>query len=369
MEAATGHRHGAQSVGLAQHDSKVRHCDVGRSNHHAGAMADDRGLFCIWSDHDPRRVAQRDNWQSVSVTQLDKSGELVRFGCADGSSVVHRVVGDQANGSPFDANQRCDRTHSKFRPQLQHRTFVDHRSDQLSNVVGTRTAVRDKFPQSLLVSDLPLPYRPLKIGQVHLGGAHGVRLVLHQNVDHTVLGMHGRRANLFRLVNTQTCTFDHHRPTHAHRCIPGRDHHITTAKKRRIASKTASGHDTHQRNEPAQTGKGKESSGCKICTADVVRLSRPATAAFGKNHDRPACRLRQLEHSVVLLVAEKSLRAGVHRVVVRRDHTTTALTVKQVTVDTGQAIDKAISRTRLAQLGQRGHAMPSTHCETAVLQK
>ncbi|OPY92442.1 MAG: hypothetical protein A4E73_01132 [Syntrophaceae bacterium PtaU1.Bin231] len=86
---------------------------------HAAAMAHVGALFDLRPHHEPRRIAQRQNRQTVGIAQLHVMRRLVRAFCFNGSAQVLAVVGDHTEGPAFDAYQACDDAGAEFRPQFE----------------------------------------------------------------------------------------------------------------------------------------------------------------------------------------------------------------------------------------------------------
>ena len=125
MEAAAGHRLGAQAIGLAQHDGAERHAEVGAGRRTARrAVAHQRRLLDLGPDHHAGRVAQEQDRQVEGVAELQEARGLVgsrrsRWRRRDASGCWRRCRA---------ACPRCGRAPSPCRAegaaQLEHRALV-----------------------------------------------------------------------------------------------------------------------------------------------------------------------------------------------------------------------------------------------------
>ncbi len=77
FEAAPGHCLRAQSITLTSDHGHQRHINIRTRHKHARCMAHDRGLFYLWSNHDARAVAKRQNRNIKRITQLHKTRAFI----------------------------------------------------------------------------------------------------------------------------------------------------------------------------------------------------------------------------------------------------------------------------------------------------
>lgn len=119
-------------------------------------MAHGGGLLGFGTDHEARRVAQRQQRQPVRVAQLHEARGLVGGGRVDGAAQVARVVGDAAEGAPFDADQRGQDAAAEGGAQFEHRAGVGQRLDHGAHVVAAQPVLRDHMAQPARVAGLPM---------------------------------------------------------------------------------------------------------------------------------------------------------------------------------------------------------------------
>ena len=65
-------------------------------------------FFALGSDHEARCVAEKDDREAVRFAQLHEAGRFVGCGRVDGAAEMVGVVGDDADGHPFDPGQGGD---------------------------------------------------------------------------------------------------------------------------------------------------------------------------------------------------------------------------------------------------------------------
>ena len=97
------------------------------------------------------------------------------------------------NGRALDAHQGRDHADAELAAQLQHGAFVGQRVDHGAHVIDAQAVLRDRRGAEPLVGAAPFADRALEVGQVLLGDAHRLRLVLDQHVDDAVRHLHARR--------------------------------------------------------------------------------------------------------------------------------------------------------------------------------
>ena len=323
-----------------------------------------RGLFFrLRADHEAGRIAQRDNRQIMRLAQLQEARGLVAGYRVDGPAQVRGIVGDQAEGLAFDADQRGNQPRRELAAQLQHAAGVGQAGDDLADVVDAQAVFRDQVAQLALVCTLPVGLLALEVGQVLLGDLHRLGFVFHQHVDHPVGALHAAGADFLGLVAAQAATFDHRRAGHADAGVTGGDDHIAAAEQRGVAGEAAPGHHAHGRHQPGQFGHADEGMAVQPGHADEIGITGPAAAALGEQHHRQPPLLGQGQHAVGLLVVHHALSAGEYRVVVGDGHAARGLFAELRGVDRADAGDQAIGRAQFLQflgrtaaaLGGQGH--------------
>ena len=95
------------------------------------------------------------------------------------------------------------------------------------------------MPQPLLIGASPVGERPLEIRQVLLRVAHGLRVVLRQDVDHPLPRVHRRRPDILGLYRAQPGALDHHRAAHTNCRVLCRDHDIAATEQRGVAGEAS----------------------------------------------------------------------------------------------------------------------------------
>ena len=167
----------------------------------------------------------------------------------------------------------------------------------------------------------------------------------------------------------QAAAFDHRRPAHADAGAVGGDDHVAAAQQRGIAGKTAAVHDADHRHLAGQAREALEGGAVQPGDGDRIDIARPAAATFGKQHQRQALLLAQLEQPVALAVVEEALRAGQHGVVVGHDRDTRALGTELARIDAAGAGDQPVGRRVALQVVQAAPAALRRHREGAVLEQ
>ncbi len=310
-----------------------------------------RGLLLrLRPHHEPRGVAQGHQRQAEGFAQAHETCGLVPGRGVDGAAQHRRVVGQQAKGPAFDADQRGNQPRGELPAQLQHAVAVGQGLDDPADVVDPQAVFRNQMPQLTLVGAVPVLERPLEIAQVLFGHLHGLGFVGHQHVDHSVGALYRHRAHLFRGEAAQAAAFDHRRAGHADGGVPGGDDQVAAAEQGGIAGKAAPRGDAHRGHPAGQPGHGGEGMAIQAGDPDKVAVAGPATAAFGKQHHRQPPFLGQAQQAVGLLVVHHPLGAGEHRVVVGQGQATGVLAVEQPGIHRTYASHQPIRRAQGLQL-------------------
>ncbi len=206
---------------------------------HAAAVPHEGGLLDFGTDHHPGRVAEEEDREVERVAQLHEPRGLVGTVARDRAGEVHRVVGDQPYGPTLDADQRGDHAEAEVAPQLEHRTGVGHRLDDLADVVDPQPVLGDGRPQEPLVGALPVTHRSLEVREVLLRDRDRFGLVGDGEVDDAVGNLHRHRADFVRMEHAETAAFDHRGPAHADARVGRRDDDVATAEQRGVAREAA----------------------------------------------------------------------------------------------------------------------------------
>ena len=134
-----------------------------------------------------------------------------------------RIVGHHPNGATLYPDQRRHHAGGESCPELQHRIGVGEGGDQVPDVVDTKALLGDARAQKPLVGTGPGLGAPLEVGEVPLGQQDGVGIIFGHDIDHPVVHLDGKRANLFGPVAAQAAPFDHGRPAQPDVGVAGGD--------------------------------------------------------------------------------------------------------------------------------------------------
>ena len=231
MEAAAGHRLGAEPVGLAQDHRAQRHPQGGAGDEQPRAVADEPGRLGLGADHHPGGVDQRDHRQPEGVAELQVAGGLVGAVGGDRAGEAHRVVGDHAHRPALDPRQRGQHLGREALAQHGHRAGVGEALDRGAHVVGAPAALGHDVAQQRLVGLLPVGQRALEVGDQPLGGGDGLGLVGDLDVDDAVRALDRERPDRVGLEAAEPAALDHRRAAH-----PERDVSVATIRSEAPAS-------------------------------------------------------------------------------------------------------------------------------------
>ena len=219
-EPAPQHRLRAQAVGLAHDDGEQRRGHVGAGVEQPRAMPHQRRPFHFRADHDARTVDQAQHRNVERVAQMQEPRALVGAVGIDRARQMMRIVGDQPHRPALDADERGDDPDAEFFPDLQHRTLVGDRLDDLAHVVQPQPVFRHDVPQPALVVRLPCRDRPLEVRQIFLRRIDRGEFVLHQDIDDAIGHLERHRADFLGRVDAQAAAFDHRGAAHADASSP-----------------------------------------------------------------------------------------------------------------------------------------------------
>ena len=105
VEAAPGHRLGAEAIALAEHHAGERNGERCADDEHAADVAHERGLLGLGAHHEPRRVAEGQQRQPEGLAELHEAGGLVGVVGIDGAGQVLGVVGQDSDRTALDARR------------------------------------------------------------------------------------------------------------------------------------------------------------------------------------------------------------------------------------------------------------------------
>jgi len=199
------------------------------------------------------RVAQRQQRDSESVAEPDEAADLVRLVGADRTGLDHRVVGEQADGPAFDADDavtapapNCGRSSS---------TEPVSASSPITapDIVGARPrsgmACRGA-PARRSTSPRPAPGNRTVCLACRTASARPREDVHHADAACIPAGPTSLRAD-----HPEARTLDHHRPAHADARIGRRDDHVAAAEQGGIAGEGAARGDADERTRPLSLAK------------------------------------------------------------------------------------------------------------------
>jgi len=185
VEAARGHRHRAEPIALAQHDGEEGHAQRGADHEEPARVPHLGACLDVGSDHESRRVDQRDDRQAVRVAQLQEARELVGRLDVDRTGKVRRVVRHQTDRLPSmragavwmpAPNPRATRSACRHRPA---RASLPACRRRAGDSRGRPRAGRARPAH-------PIARGPLEHRQVTLRARDRLRLVVDQHVDDAV---------------------------------------------------------------------------------------------------------------------------------------------------------------------------------------
>ena len=223
----------------------------------------------------------------MRVAQLHEARGLVGGSCINRARQMQRVVGQQAHGAAFDAGQRGVDAKAETRAQLQQRACICNAVQRRAAVVHAQAVLGHHAAQSVCIRRLPLHGTALKKREVILGGLDGLRVALHQQIDHAIGMLHMRRADLLGLEHAQATALHHGGAAHADVAVFSRDDHIATAQQGRIARKAAARSDAHRGHMAVQAGEAGKGTHMQARHDGHVHIARPAASALGPEHHGP----------------------------------------------------------------------------------
>ncbi len=214
-----------------------------------------------------------------------------------------RIIGDAAERTAFDADQRGDNAGAERGAQFEHRIRVRQRVEDRAHVVAAQAVLGNRVAQVAWVFGLPGMCGALEVGQVAARGLDGGLLVVDHDIDHAIGRLHGNRPDFLGRVHAEPAAFDHGRAAHADGRAARGDDHIRAAEQRRIAGEAAAVHDADQRHLAGQPRELDERGAVEPRDHGHVGVAGPAAAAFGEQYYGQLPLPRQGEHAVQLLVA------------------------------------------------------------------
>ena len=111
-------------------------------------MPDDALLLHLRADHEARHVHQVDERDIEGIAHPHEPGRLVRGVRVEDAALLHRLVGNHADGTTGSAGEPDDDVLRPSRLDLEPRIGVEHRLDDLSHVVGRAGVGRHDLVQA-----------------------------------------------------------------------------------------------------------------------------------------------------------------------------------------------------------------------------
>ena len=226
------------------------------------------------------------------------------------------MVRDDAERAAFDSRKGSDHSLAESAPELQHRPDVGDRIDDRPNVVHTQPVFWDRGAERTLVGSLPVRENALKIAEILLRDRHGLCVILHQYVDHSISVLGVGWPDIFGRKDTESSAFDHSGAAHADVRGFGGNDDVATAEERRVAGEAAPRPHADQGNLAGEFREVLKSAAIEPCDERVIGVPWTPAASFREQHDGELLLLCDLEHPVLLQVVHGPLGSGKDRVVV-----------------------------------------------------
>ena len=99
-------------------------------------MLDDAVMLLRHAGEEARHVDEGDDRDAEGVAEAHEAPGLFRRGDVEAAGQHHRLVGDDADGMPFDARKADDDVAGVARLQLEELALVGDLPDQLVHVIG-----------------------------------------------------------------------------------------------------------------------------------------------------------------------------------------------------------------------------------------
>jgi len=315
-ETPTRHCLRSESIALAQHHGHERDSE-GRAGEEQAARVTNQGSgLRVGSDHDPRRVAEKQHRNPERLAQLQKARRFVGTVARDRSGEMHRIVGDDPHRVPFNARKRGHHAAPEARAQLKRGIGVGDDLDGSVDVVGAPPVLGHDVAQRYLVRHFPVRGRALKERERVLRKAERIGLVGRGDIDHAVLHLDIERPDLVGVHHSEASALDHRRAAHADARVRRRDDQVGAAEERRVAREAPARRDPDSRHHTGEPCPQCERHHVETGDHGVVGVTGPSPAALGEEHDRHAAPLDDLEEAVLLAMPHHALGAGEHCVIV-----------------------------------------------------
>ncbi len=95
--------------------------------------------------------------------KLHEARGLVGAVAVDRAREMHRVVGDESDGTSFDPDQRRHHPGAEVAAYLEHRAGIGERLDDRANVVNAKSIFGDDRAQQTLIGAYPVANFSLKV--------------------------------------------------------------------------------------------------------------------------------------------------------------------------------------------------------------
>jgi len=118
-------------------------------------MAHLGALFDFRSDHKARRVAQRQNGESVRVAKHHQPCGFVRALGFNRPGHMHGVVGDHAERTPFDPQQSRDHAGTETGTQFDEGIRIRDRFDDVAHIIGAFAAFGNQVAKLERIARFP----------------------------------------------------------------------------------------------------------------------------------------------------------------------------------------------------------------------
>jgi len=366
-KASARHRLRTEPISFAQHHGHEGDRERGSGEEQAARVPDQRRALRVGSDHDPRRVAEEQHRQPERLAQLQEARRLVGTVAGDRAGEMHGIVGHDPDGVSLDARKRGDHAAPEAGSQLEHGTCVGDDLGSAVDVVGAPAVLRHDVTQHVLVRGLPVHDGTLKVRERLAGKTHSIGLIGSRDVDDTVLHLHVERTDVVGVDHAESAALDHRRAAHADAGIRRRDDQVGAAEQGRIARKASTRRDPDAGHKARKPSPEREGHHVEPRDHRMIGVARAATTALGKEHNRQAASLDDVEETVLLAVPHDPLSARQHRVVIREHRAVRASLADERSVHPGGPGDEPVSGRAMDEIVDTAPAALRRDRQAAVL--
>ena len=124
------------AVGLAGDDGQQRHGGLSVGINEFGAAADNAVVLLLDAGQETRGVDEGEHRNVKRVAGAYEPGGLLRCVDVEGAGIDHRLVGDDADRTTFNASESADDVGGEKFVDLQEGVFVQHGRNDLVHVIG-----------------------------------------------------------------------------------------------------------------------------------------------------------------------------------------------------------------------------------------